>query len=70
MKVAIDVGDNDSKIIVVKFAVYKLMKIVGFAEIHELDVDGVIEMAEHVDVVESELHGLMMAEFERCLWYA
>lgn len=65
MEIAVDIGHNDSELVMIETAFDKLVEVVGLAEIHELDVDGVIEVTEHVDVVESELHGLAMAKFVR-----
>lgn len=70
MEIAIDIGHNDSELVMIETAFDKLVEVVGLSEIHELDVDGVIEVAEHVDIVEPELHGLVMAEFVRSVWNA
>ena len=53
MEIAVDVCDDYSEVVMVEASVDKLVEIVCFAEVHQLDVDRVVEVAEHVDVVET-----------------
>lgn len=45
-------------------------EIIHLGQIHELEIDGVVEMAHGVDVEETQLHGLVVAEFKGGCGYA
>lgn len=62
-EVAVDVCYNDGEIVVVETVAEKLPEIIGLAEVHKLDVDRIVEVTEHVDVVEAYLNRLVVMEF-------
>lgn len=55
-EVAIDVYDHYVDSLPIDSARHYLREIARLAEVEQCDVDGIVEMSEHIEVVESQLH--------------
>ncbi len=61
-EVAVDIGDNGSCGLAAEGVGHELTEISVFTHVEELEVDAVVDVPEHIDVVETDLYGQAVVE--------
>ena len=64
IEIAVDVGYDEAEAHGVELAVHELHEIAHFGKVGKLEVDRVVEVPEHVDIVETYLNGYVMIKFK------
>ena len=61
-EVAVDIYYHDSNIAPAKLIAQHGLEITGLGKVHKREIHAVVQVSEHIDVIEPHLHGHMVAE--------